>query len=262
MSSSIVAPAAAVDCGLRAFGVIEADAEAIAGLRQKPGPPLRQRLSPVLLKHSDEQTVAGLAAVLAAIERFGMKEVDFTSWGVVAAPRWLGRLRLVGGLHKFHRKGAGAASPMIVPHLSLHAVSGTISQVLGSHGLNFGVSSGPDNLAEGLLAAACVLSSGQLPGLWLVLTCWSPEPAPDDEGRPAAPAVCRGVALALQRAGDDWSGPRLCVEAAPRTACGPSGGLAELAAFLTRGEGGSWGCALSGGGWAELTGPLPGETGS
>jgi hypothetical protein len=248
-----------VGCRLRAFGIVAAPANTVGELRHNPGPPLRQRLSPVLLKYSDEQTVVGLAAVLSAVHRFGMQKVDFTDWGVIAAPRWLGRLKLVTALHKFERKGAPSASPMLVPHLSLHAVSGTITQVLGSHGVNFGVSSGPDNVAEGLQAAVSVLSAGRLPGLWLVLTGWDPEPAPDDHGGCATCAGCRGVALALEPS-EDFSGPCLRVHTtSPAHAPGEATSLTGLAEFLTSGEGGTWGCPLEWGGWAELTGA---ETGA
>jgi hypothetical protein len=225
-------------------------------MRPRPGPPLRDRLSPVLLRHSDEQTVVGLAAVLAAAHRFGLHDVDFTDWGVIASPCRPGRLRLAAALPRFHGEGPRSASPMLVPHLSLHALSGTVSQVLHCHGLNFGVSSGSDHLAEGLQAAVAVLSEGTLPAAWLVLTAWDADPVPDDHGRATAPATCRGLALALSRLGPDDPGPVLRVR--PGGAAEPAGSadLAGLVAFLTAGGAGPWTCRLDWGGCVELTGTV------
>src|SRR5262249_27012554 len=137
------------------------------------------------------------------------RDQDFTAWGVVAAPRWLGRPKAAAAISKFHREGVPGASPMVVPHLSLHAVSGTISQALHLHGPNFGVRSGPGNVGRGLLTAVAVVAEGSLPGLWLVLTQWDPEPSPDELGRVSPPAVCYAVALALVPVPVDQSGPCL-----------------------------------------------------
>src|SRR5262249_11056563 len=171
--------------------------DALAGLRQRPGPPGAGHVRPNLLKHADEQTVAGLSAVLDALVRFGLGGQDFGAWGAVAAPRWLGRPKAAAALNKFQREGVPGASPMVVPHLSLHALSGTVSQALRPSGPTFGAGGGPGNGGGGLRAAAAVLAEGRLPGLWLVLTQWDPEPSPDELGRVAPPSVCYAVALAL-----------------------------------------------------------------
>jgi hypothetical protein len=255
-------------CALRAFGVASAPADRIDGMRQKPGPPLSQRISPVLLKYSDEQTVIGLAAVLDAANRFGLQDTDFTDWGVIAAPCRLGRPKLAGTLIRFDRDGVRGISPMIVPHLSLHALSGTISQALHSHGLNFGVSSGSDHLAEGLSAAIAILSDGRLPALWLVLTCWDSVPIPDEEAccppRDGKSPVCQAVALALTRSEKDSTGSSLrLVSQPPALSCSDglsatvAADLSGLTGFLLGRAGRSWTCPLAAGGWVELTGPLP-----
>jgi hypothetical protein len=254
---------------LRAFGLASAPADQIDGLRQKPGPSLKHRISPVLLKYSDEQTVMALSAVLDAAHRFGLQDTDFGNWGAIAAPCRLGRPKLAGALTRFVRDGVRGASPMIVPHLSLHAVSGTISQALHVHGANFGVSSGAEHVSEGLMAAVAVLSEIELPALWLVLTSWDSEFVPDEQGRCLAVGetspVCRGVALALSRAAINEPGPRLRIlpasnvlavtkHSSPVT---PVTALSGLAAFLTGKAGRTWVCPLPVGGWVELTGIIP-----
>jgi hypothetical protein len=262
-------------CALGAFGIAAASADRIDGLRQKPGPPLKQRISPVLLKYSDEQAVMGLAAVLEAAHRFGLHETDFTDWGVIAAPCAIGRPKLAGILTRHDQEGVRGVSPMSVPHLSLHSLSGTISQALHSHGINFGVSSGPDHVAEGLLAAAAVVTENALPGLWLVLTGWDSIPVSDEEGRCLASngtfPICRGVALALQFPGTDPTKPRLRVRTdanrwpVDKPSCTSSvgvhaasaGDLPGLAAFLSGQAGASWSCPLDAAGSIDLTGTIP-----
>jgi hypothetical protein len=269
---AIVPEVTEASIALRAFGMASAAADHIDAMRQKPGPPLRQRISPVLLKYSDEQTVIGLAAVLDAAHRFGLQDSDFTAFGVIAAPCRFGRPKLGGTLTRFDREGVRGISPMIVPHLSLHALSGTISQAIQSHAWNFGVSSGPDHLGEGLSAAVAILSEGRLPGLWLVLTCWDKVPVPDEQGRCQAAEgkfpVCQGIALALSRFEASSTGPQMRLLPGPPSrapsagfSCAATAELFGLAAFL-RGEAGRyWTCPLTAGGWVELTTTLlPGPT--
>jgi hypothetical protein len=217
-----------------------------------------------LLKYSDEQTVIALAAVLDAAHRFGLQDANFTDWGVIAAPSRFGRPKLAGALTRFERDGVRGISPMIVPHLSLHALSGTISQALHSHGLNLGVSSGPDHLAEGLSATVAILSEGRLPALWLVLTGWEDVPVPNEQGhcqaRDGKFAVCHGVALALTRTEKDSIGSplhllshppaRTCFDGSSRSVPADFFGLIG---FLNGEAGQSFTCPLAAGGWVEFT---------
>src|SRR5262249_36156227 len=124
-------------------------------------------------------------------------------------PRWVGRPRAAAALSRFNHEGPGGASPMTVPHLSLHAVSGTISQVLRIHGPNFGTGSGSGSLSQGVLAALGLVAAGNLPGLWLTLSQWEPEPAPDAQGEVAAECICHAVAVALVPRAADFGGARL-----------------------------------------------------
>jgi hypothetical protein len=121
------------------------------------------------LKHADEQSVAGLAAVHRAIGH-RLAGVSFADWGVVAAPELLGQTVMGPTLQRFAQEGAWGISPHLIPHRSLHSVSGTISQALGLHGPNFGVGGGPGAVSEAFLAAASLIAERHVPGLWLVLT--------------------------------------------------------------------------------------------
>jgi hypothetical protein len=185
--------------------------DGLSPLRHKPGPPYGDQLPPSFLKHADEQTVAGLNAVLRAIHDHGLGKTAFTDWGIVAAPRFLGRAALAVALHRFILEGAWGISPHLIPHHSLHSISGTVSQALRIHGPNFGVGGGPHAADEGLLTAVALLTSNSVPGIWLVLTGHAPEflpeepdaPGPSNNGHPPPEATNPGasplgaVALAL-----------------------------------------------------------------
>jgi hypothetical protein len=211
--SSLVAETT-VACALAAYGTVRASAEDLPALRQMAGP-FGGPLPPSFLKHSDEQTVVGLAAVFQAIRRFGMPEGSFREWGVVAGPRLFGRLAVAHALQRFAAEGAWGVSPHLIPHRSLHSLSGSISQALEIHGPNFGVSGGPDCASETMLAAAALLAEGQVPGTWVILTGWFPEPHLEKPGLPCLPglrpsgSVYGAVALALTTVVPDWDGSLL-----------------------------------------------------
>jgi hypothetical protein len=198
-------------CDVAAVGVVRATLECLPALRQNPGVAPGGPLPPALLKHADEQTVVGLAAVLQAVLQYPLTETSFTDWGVLAAPRFQGRLALAAALTRFAAEGAWGLSPHLIPHRSLHAISGTVSQALKIHGPNFGVGGGPGSAAEAVLAAVALLGGRDLPGVWVVMTGWNPEPVPDREGRTTTPAVCSAVALALVPSRPGWHGLRLRV---------------------------------------------------
>src|SRR5262249_6770324 len=154
--------------------------------------------------------------------RYGLTDTPWHDWGVLAAPRFLGRACLAQALQRFALEGAWGVSPHLIPHRSLHSVSGTVSQALGIHGPNFGVGGGPDSAAEGLLAAAALVAEQRVPGVWLVLTGWDPEPVLDSPGMPSpnghpreADSSCLAAALALTPPGAAWQGARLQIRANP-----------------------------------------------
>jgi hypothetical protein len=181
---------------LEAHAVVRVDVASLPELRRQLGPVPGQPLPQSFLKHVDEQTLVGLAAVFQAIQAYGL-DIDFRDWGVLGAPRFLGRPTMAVALERFLAEGAWGVSPHLIPHRSLHSLSGTVSQALKIHGPNFGVGGGPGGAAEGVLAAAALLVRKQLPGVWLVLTCLDPDHPPDDSGRPPVGTHCVGLALAL-----------------------------------------------------------------
>jgi hypothetical protein len=208
----------------------------VAAVRKKPGPiPAGwTRVPPSLFRHADEQTIAGTAAVFTAIEAMGAAPDRFEAWGVVAASRYLGRANLAVALRSFMAEGVWGTSPHLIPHFALHSASGSISLALGSHGPNLGVGGGLHAVAEGFLTALTWLSTGVVPGVWLVLSGWSPELVPDLVGNTPSVGECLGLAVALVGVGDGAGAPAL--RAVFGSECGhdgdPSRDLALLAERL------------------------------
>lgn len=186
-----------VACDVAGHGSVRTTADGVRVLRQQLVLPDGKPLPASFLKHVDDQTVAALAAVFQALGRLDTRAADFTDWAVLAAPRFLGRTAMVSSLQRFTEEGAWGVSPHLIPHRSLHSISGTISQVLQVRGPNFGVGGGPDVASEAFLTAAALLGRERLAGVWLVLTGWQPEPMP---GQTVTP-TCSAAALALQYAG-------------------------------------------------------------
>jgi len=181
-----------------AHGVIAAPLSGLPALREMPSDSGRHPIPPRFLRYADEQTVVGLAAVLRAMDQGPLRDTCFDEWGVVAAPMFPGRL---GGAHtfrKYQQGGPAAISPHIIPQNSLHSVSSAISISLAMRGPNFGIGGGPEALAEGLTVAMTFLDPSLLPGLWLVLTQWTPEPVPDGLGSTQTETTCLAVALGLR----------------------------------------------------------------
>jgi hypothetical protein len=180
-------------------------------LRQRPGPGMGESLPAAFLRHADEQTVAGLAAVLHAIPNCRMGLTDFRDWGIVAAPCFLGRATLAVALQRLAVEGAWGISPHFIPHHSQHATSGTISQVLKIYGPNLGAGGGPGGLFEALLAGSVLLDTHRLPGVWVIVSEWEPEAIPDENGGINPDTACHAVALALVTARLGCRGVRLRV---------------------------------------------------
>jgi hypothetical protein len=226
-----------VACRLAAYGTVRAVPASLPGLRQMGGP-YGDPLPTSFLKHSDEQTVVGLAAVFQAVRRYGLAEGAFSEWGVVAGPRLFGRLAVATALQRFAAEGAWGVSPHLIPHRSLHSLSGTVSQALEIRGPNFGVAGGLESASETMLAAAALLAEGQVPGVWVILTGWSPEPHLEKPGLPLtgaprpAESVYAAVALALTTLVSDAEGPLLQIT--PAGAGWNRGSLLDMNTSLPR----------------------------
>jgi hypothetical protein len=215
-----------------------------------------------LLNHADDQTVLAVSAVLNAIADFGLDGEEFKDWGVVGAPRFPGRLFFANALNKFARSGPLGVSPVIVPYLSLHAISSMISLALGIHGPAVGVGGGTDGFVQALFMGLALQQEQDLPGVWVVATAWDPEPFSEGSGEGAPQPVCQALALALRPgAAGIQGGPGLRM--IPRVSATAENGDAPSFPSLVRllstasetGLARSWSCALPGDHALELTLP-------
>jgi hypothetical protein len=201
--------AVAVACDVAAHACVCVPLEALLGLRRQPGPPAAPSVPANFLKHADEQSVTGLSAVYHAIHNHNLHGTDFTRWGVLGAPRFPGRTVMIPSMNRFFAEGAWGVSPHMVPHRSLHSLSGTISQALKIHGPNFGVGGGNGAADESAFVALALLDRQQLPGLWVVVTALEPETALDENGNGPPNRCVRALALALTPLCPGWRGLRL-----------------------------------------------------
>lgn len=210
------------ECGVAAHGIVSATLDDVRTLRDQPGGPAGPAIPPRFLRQADEQTVVGLASVLRAMAEPALQDRCFDEWGIVAGPRFSGRVMAVAAFDKFAREGLATFSPHIIPQYSLHAMAGAISVALGLHGPNFGVSGGADGLAEGLTAAVSLMDGDVFPGLWLVLTGWDPEPLPRAPDSGLTNSVCHALALALVPQAAEHGSLRLTAAATPRLSDDPA----------------------------------------
>jgi hypothetical protein len=194
---------------LAAYASVRLSCDTLPDVRRNPEPVLGLTLPATQLKHLDEQTVAGLAAVCRASREGGLDPAGFRDWGVLAAPHFLGQSATVAALVRFRSEGAWGVSPHVIPHHSLHSVSGTVSQVLKVHGPNLGIGGGPGGTGEALLAAASWLGRRRVPGVWVVLTTLELPGEFGPEGQLPPGSACVGLALALTPARADAAGIRL-----------------------------------------------------
>jgi hypothetical protein len=197
-----------LECDVLAFGSVGLTPQELALSRQNLIPPDGIKLAPGFLKHAEEQTLAALAAVFQAIKNLGLQGHTFSDWYVIGAPRYIGRFAVAGALEKFKAEGAWGVSPHLIPHRSLHSISGAISQALKIHGPNLGVGGGHSAADEGLMLSASLLGASITPGAWVIMTGWSPEP---DVCLPLAgqDIVCNALALALVPTQAELEGWRL-----------------------------------------------------
>lgn len=187
-------------CRIASHALVESRLSGIAELRTKPAPAGGPSLPPRFLRHADEQTVVGVQAVIEAIGG-AHRPLDLARHAVVAAPCQSGRLAAARTLAQLPVGGAVTVSPHVVPQCSLHSVAGAVSVALGMHGPHLGVGGGPDALAEGLFAAATLVTGRGDPcctHAWLVATDWDPEPELEPDGEARTDPICRGLALLLE----------------------------------------------------------------
>lgn len=247
-------------CALQAYGVAKVPFTEIPALRKVPGPLGGRKIAPSLLKHADPQTILGLAAILQAIDDFGWADRSFEGWGMIAAPRFIGRLMAAAVIDRYKRVGVSGVSPLLIPTVSLNAISGALSLALKTKGFNYGVGGGNGHLAEALLAGLAARDDCGVPGVWVVATQISPEPVPDLVGQCTNDCVGYAVALAITPAGASTS--RLNLRVVPTAALAddlsidPDTELPALTNFLhastTSGRQRRWFCPVMGVGAIEF----------
>ena len=107
VAMSLPAHRGAVKNLVAGWAVCRVSLDHIPILRGQPGVLQGAPLPPSFLKHADEQTVVGLEAVSRAIHDHCLQSTDFTQWGVIASPRFLGRAALALALARYAAEGAG-----------------------------------------------------------------------------------------------------------------------------------------------------------
>lgn len=186
-----------IRCRLAGWATLRGSTEVLARLRKEPIVVGGESLSASFLRHADDQTVLALRTVLEAIEKEAWQQRSFRDWGVVAAANFFGRTSIAQTVQRLAQEGAWGVSPHVIPHQSLHAMSGTISQALHVHGPNFGINGGPNAAPDAFLISAAMMMDRRLPGLWVVLTGYESENIPPLPGTSSEAPSCQAVALAL-----------------------------------------------------------------
>ncbi|HWY87031.1 MAG TPA: hypothetical protein VNX28_09920 [Gemmataceae bacterium] len=181
------------ECAIVGFGTAQATLPGIAQMRKDPAPGRPSTMEFQVLKHADEHTVLALAAMLDGVSAVP-GSAPFAEWAVVAAPRWPGRFGTATAIERYRADGARGVSPLAIPNVCLHSLSGTVSLVFQMRGPNFGVGGGLSSIADGLLAGLGLQLEHQPPGTWVIFSEWDVEPGQvDAHGEPRA----RALALAL-----------------------------------------------------------------
>ncbi|HEY4234108.1 MAG TPA: hypothetical protein VGM76_11815 [Lacipirellulaceae bacterium] len=168
----------------------------LAALRKESLPNLPVPLSPLLLRHSDEQTLAALAAISKATKSIAMASKDFRDWAIVSSSRSLGRGAFAAVVDKYRSEGPWGVSVQVIPHCTAHAVAGTLSLAIGSHGPCSGTGG---REVDAVLSAASILRQPGWCGAWIVFSAWLPELAIDTSGRPTSDSICMAAAIAVTR---------------------------------------------------------------
>ncbi len=210
------ARANAVTMSMAGFAIGCANAAQLAPLREHPHLPPDRSVPLGFLKHSDHQTVLALATISKAMSFLKEPTDNYRNWGVVAAANLFGRAGILRGLMDYRQDGPWGITPHLIPHHSLHAMSGTISQSLRIHGPNFGIGGGPTAVAEAFLVAATMISENNLPGLWVVLCgheeeCFSS--APNSDSPHTSPYLAAAVALKPPGCANSKTCLRVCGDA-------------------------------------------------
>lgn len=213
MLKSAVRPRALpIELSIIACGSARLSMPELAAIRKESISDLPTVLSPQLLRHSDEQTLAALVAVSNAIRCGTQTNWSFENWAIVCLSRNLGRSAFAAVIDKYRSEGPWGVSVQVIPHCTAHAVAGTISLSLGSHGPCIAAGSGEDGEADTLISAASILRQGNWRGAWIVFSGWIPELAIDPAGHPSGDSTCLAAAIAVVPGRSRQSLGRICID--------------------------------------------------
>jgi hypothetical protein len=148
-------------------------------------------------KLGDEQTIVSAEAMFRAIESANWSGRSFEDWGIVAAPQFLGRLRMWSAIERYRTLEVRGASPRHIPTVSQHAVAGTLSVIFQCRGPCFGAGGSQGSLLDGFVNAASLAAGGIASGFWLAISQWSPELLPNATDAENGQARCHAAVLAL-----------------------------------------------------------------
>lgn len=208
--------ASSLECAIGSYSWCRMTFDEVNAFR-KQSDALPGSLGNSLLRHADEQTLAGLVAVRDATERFDSPQSSFADWGVVCSSRYLGRSAFAQSLSKFAEEGPWNVSVQVVPNRSLHSPASMIGLALGCHGPCVGVGGGLDGETDAWLTAMTLLDQHRLPGIWLMFIGWEPDRPIDVKGNVTQETCCTGLAIGLQPAGSKGAQARLSIAFDHRT---------------------------------------------
>lgn len=114
-----------LECEVLAYNAARFNCDEIQALR-KQSSALPGDVGNSVLRHSDEQTLAALAAVQGVLDAATNLTNDFSGWGVVCSSRYLGRSAFAQSLTKFAIDGPWNVSVQVVPNRSLHSPASMI----------------------------------------------------------------------------------------------------------------------------------------
>lgn len=170
----------------------------LAAMRKEPLSTLPAGLSPQFLRHSEDQTLAALAALSKAMRQLSAPRLDFSDWAIACTSDHLGRKAFASVIEKYGVDGPWGVSVQVIPHCTAHAVAGTASLALQSHGPCIGVGSGRSGDCESLLWIASMLRGEDCSGAWVLLSGWSAEPMHNTGAGPRELSKCLAAAIALE----------------------------------------------------------------
>ncbi len=150
-----------VDLNIVARGVARLTADELAAVRKDSVPNLPVRLSPQLLRHSDEQTLAALVALSNAFESASSLNAGFDDWAVISSSQNLGRCAFATVIEKYRVEGPWGVSVQVIPHCTAHAVAGTASLALASHGPCIGVGGCTAGQVDALISGSSILNRAE-----------------------------------------------------------------------------------------------------